>query len=367
MNRTRCLLLALSAVLTAAALAQTPAASTPAPTQTPAPATLPADPAQLLQFIADSNGLHGVQAKPWHLHATWKSQDAQGQTTDQGTLEEWWAAEKRYKLVYTSSKAQQIVYGTDKGRMAVKSDTGVSFALYNIETPLSWPAPPVTPEGLKRMRLQVAPWQTGGVTLTCILQAWPTAPGAVAMTIDKSGQSEPLLNRFCFDPTTGALRVRTGAPRVVTTYNSLVRFQGNYVARAVRSAWAAGQKLDIDVDALETLDPVNDADMIPPADAVPYLRKVAVSSGVMGGNRIGGTEPAYPEEAKWGRVQGTVVLQATIQRDGTIGELRIISGPQELQKAALEAVKTWRYKPYLVNGEPVEVETQINVVFQLGR
>ena len=61
-----------------------------------------------------------------------------------------------------------------------------------------------------------------------------------------------------------------------------------------------------------------------------------------------------------------MVLQATISKDGTIQNLHVISGPPMLQAGALDAVRTWRYRPYLLNGEPVEVETQINVVFNLG-
>jgi len=95
-------------------------------------------------------------------------------------------------------------------------------------------------------------------------------------------------------------------------------------------------------------------------------KKVAVSSGVMAGNRIGGEMPQYPAIAKAARIQGTVVLQATISKNGTIENLRVVSGPPMLQSAAMQAVQGWRYKPYLLNGEPVEVETQVNVVFSLG-
>jgi protein TonB len=66
------------------------------------------------------------------------------------------------------------------------------------------------------------------------------------------------------------------------------------------------------------------------------------------------------------RIAGAVQLQATISRDGTIENLRVVSGPALLQAAALEAVRQWRYRPYLLNGEPVEVETTINVDFTMN-
>lgn len=94
--------------------------------------------------------------------------------------------------------------------------------------------------------------------------------------------------------------------------------------------------------------------------------KLSISSGVMVGNLLEKTVPQYPAIAKAARIQGTVVLQATISQNGLIQNLRVISGPPMLQQAAIDAVRSWRYKPYLLNGEPVEVETTINVVFNLG-
>ena len=95
-------------------------------------------------------------------------------------------------------------------------------------------------------------------------------------------------------------------------------------------------------------------------------KKIAVSAGVIAGNKLGGMTPQYPAIAKAARIQGTVILQATISKSGTIENLHVLSGPPMLQQAAMEAVKTWRYRPYLLNGEPVEVETQVNVIFTLG-
>lgn len=95
-------------------------------------------------------------------------------------------------------------------------------------------------------------------------------------------------------------------------------------------------------------------------------KKIAISGGVAAGMILQKTTPIYPPIAKAARVSGTVVLQATISKTGTITNLRVISGPAMLQESALEAVRQWRYRPYLLNGEPVEVETTVNVIFSLG-
>ena len=98
--------------------------------------------------------------------------------------------------------------------------------------------------------------------------------------------------------------------------------------------------------------------------AVP--QKVSISSGVAVGLLIQRTPPIYPPMAKSARVSGTVVIQATISKNGTIENPRVVSGPAMLRQSALDAVKTWRFRPYMLSGEPVEVETTVNLNFALG-
>jgi protein TonB len=94
---------------------------------------------------------------------------------------------------------------------------------------------------------------------------------------------------------------------------------------------------------------------------------VRIAGSVEAGLLIQKTIPQYPPMGVAMRVEGTVVLAATISKSGTIENLHATSGPALLQQAALDAVKTWRYRPYLLDGQPVEVETTVNVIFTLGR
>jgi protein TonB len=103
--------------------------------------------------------------------------------------------------------------------------------------------------------------------------------------------------------------------------------------------------------------------------AVPKVatpQRVRVSQGVSQGLLIHQVKPAYPPLARQARIQGAVVLQAVIAKDGTIQGLRVVSGHPMLTGSAVEAVKQWRYKPYFLNGEPVEVETVVTVNFTLA-
>jgi protein TonB len=103
-----------------------------------------------------------------------------------------------------------------------------------------------------------------------------------------------------------------------------------------------------------------------PHSGVLAPKKVFISAGVAVGMIAKKVVPVYPPVALAARVQGTVVLQATISKTGEITDLKVVSGPALLQSAAIDAVQQWQYKPYLLNGEPVEVETTINVIFSLG-
>jgi periplasmic protein TonB len=109
---------------------------------------------------------------------------------------------------------------------------------------------------------------------------------------------------------------------------------------------------------------VSSTPMAVPKIATPT--RVRVSSGVSTGLLVRKVSPNYPPLARQARIQGSVLLQAEISKTGDIQNLRLISGHPMLAPAAIEAVKQWKYKPYLLNGEPVEVETTVQVNFTLA-
>jgi len=109
---------------------------------------------------------------------------------------------------------------------------------------------------------------------------------------------------------------------------------------------------------------ISSTPMAVPKVATP--QRVRVSQGVSQGLLIRKVQPTYPPLARQARIQGQVMLQALISKDGSIENLRLISGHPMLAPAALEAVKQWKYKPYMLNGEPVEVETTVQVNFTLA-
>jgi Gram-negative bacterial TonB protein C-terminal len=388
------------------ALASAVSAQTPAPATAPPPpqpsSSLPADPAALLQLAAQVNGLHGSDLKPWHIRATWQTLDQKKHVKTQGTWEEWWAGSKEYKIIASSTKGQVTVYATNKGRFLVQApgkepDTdvlpepgtvpgayfsaapgGLIGAEFLLERLLTYPVPEITSDGLRHMRLQEAQEGGGNVSMKCVLQAFILPDGGPHVSIDKDGKFRPSINRYCFDPDAPVLRIES-SPGDVILFNSMIRFQDHYLARAIRiestGVWTSTndsrdsdlsqatrgyspvEDTNISIDAVEPLTAVVNADFSPPAGAVPLpeISDAAVTLGVMSGGQIAGKDPDISEAAEW-HLSGKVLVTGKILKDGSVGDLRVVGGSRSLQRIFMDAVKTWRFEPYLVGGEPVDVE-----------
>jgi protein TonB len=102
----------------------------------------------------------------------------------------------------------------------------------------------------------------------------------------------------------------------------------------------------------------------PPKAATPA--RIKQGGNVTAASILNQTRPVYPPLARQARIQGNVVLHAIIDKDGKVAQLEVISGHPLLVQSALDAVKQWRYKPTLLNGDPVEVDTTITVTFTMG-
>jgi protein TonB len=102
-----------------------------------------------------------------------------------------------------------------------------------------------------------------------------------------------------------------------------------------------------------------------PPQPIP-AKRTRVAARVAEANLIPDVPPQYPPDAGRARIEGTVVLMAMIGKDGTVKDVRVESGLPILAQAAIDAVKQWRYKPYLMNGQPVEVDSRITINFTLA-
>jgi len=152
---------------------------------------------------------------------------------------------------------------------------------------------------------------------------------------------------------------KTGPALVVKSYSAGKKdqAQGEESAPQLPSPLAVASPNDKNLSGLVA--------SVPTALPKATLGTLKISQGVSQGLLIKRVQPRYPQNALAMRVQGSVQLQATINKEGNISNLKVISGDAVLARAATEAVRQWRYKPYYLNGEPVDIETQITVNFKL--
>jgi TonB family protein len=316
--------------------------------QASAPAP-PTDPKELMLAAARMNNLTTPDMKPWHINATYQLLDEKGAITDEGTFEELWAGPVKFKRTFTGKSFTQTDYGTDKGVLRSGLQDDVSPLLLAIRRELVTPL--FSAEVVERETFVSKPIDANGLKLHCLHANLSPDNGVTS----------------CIEADRPVLRISAlPGEHLQALHNQILDYQNHSVAGDLKFIRDGKLVLTAKVTSIQPLDPLNDGDFAPSVDALLLPRRVNISAGVAVGMIQHKVAPEYPYEARGQRVQGTVSMQALIATDGRIKELRIISGPSVLLKPALDAVRQWRYRPYLLNGDPVEVMTTINVIFSLG-
>jgi TonB family protein len=312
----------------------------------------PTDPAALMLVAAKLNTLTAGDLKPWHLKATYQTFDEKGNVADEGTLEESWVAPDKFKRTYSGKVYTQTDFGTGSGVLRSGQRDDVSHLLLDLRRDLVDPLPDAQALGIGPFTEKQV--DSGGSSLRCLTLAKPAGTPTYCLAAD-----QPMLRnmlRITSWPGDGTHVLR----------NRMVSFHDHYLASDLSVVRAGKTILSAHLASIETLDPVNDADLSPTSDAIALPRRIHISAGVAQGLLERKVAPEYPSDARAQRAQGTIVLQALIGTDGRVKDLRAISGPPVLQKSAIDAVSRWRYRPYLLSGSPVEVMTTINVIISVG-
>jgi TonB family protein len=182
--------------------------------------------------------------------------------------------------------------------------------------------------------------------------------------------SSGMASYYCFDPATLALRM-TYSNQLTKQFSELVKTQGRYLARQVVVTEGKQKLFTASVETVESLNTA-DAMFSPPADATLEQRAESPHGDSQGdvttGSLVKKTQPVYPLASKMAREQGVVVLGAVIGADGKIHDLEVLASPSPLlAESAVDSVKKWEYKPYMLNGQAVEVETIVNVTYSFGK
>lgn len=268
-------------------------------------------------------GLLGAPAQQWHLRVSFETFDEQGKREDQGTFEKYWAGVNKSKEIFATTAFHRTNYHTGNGPLYT-GDAG-----------------PI-PSKLAKMT-------------SAIQRAWPWSETSSPCIVS------PPIQFACSQP---ILYLGRSMPS---------DFVGSVEGKVILTAH---------VESIEALAAGDDAQFVVPADAVrPEIHmvtmkaaptadgvaplRITISAGVSESLLQTRTAPVYPTVARAGHVEGTVVLKGRVGTDGRVESLEVISGPPLLQQAALESVRSWIYRPYLLNGAPAPFETTIHVVFSL--
>jgi TonB family protein len=340
------------------------AASLSAQTAAASPPELPKDPQAMLAAAAPFYDWDAASVHPWHLKASYQMFDGKGNATGQGTFEYWWASPTVYRTTWTRGSIVHSDWHTANGKTAYV-DTGASleFFEYRLKSALVSPFPAAADYDPEKTWLKKDTVTFGQVKAPCVMIV-PSMPMHGRVLNLPMG----MFPTYCFDPKIAVLLARTSFGSVSEAYASIVKFQDRLIARSVAEYENGHRILSATIDTLELLDP-SDAALTPPPEAhVPGTSAAEIPASVMAGRRVKGPNPVYPQDAKEARAEGEVVLKALIGRDGHIHDLKVVSAAYPtLVASALVAVAQWQYQPYLLNGEPVEVQTEIRVIYSLGQ
>lgn len=294
----------------------------------------------------------------FHLKARFETFDYLGKPDGSGSIDSFWDGTSRFRRVMTYR---------DHTRTEIHAEKTVSFGDEGFSSSLSMSRlisrffnPLPSPEYLEHSDLSYKPLELPGGSMDCIIASVRAPLGAPA-----SFHGEQ--NAYCLNKDSHALRLAQMPPQMTLAYNDLTAFHAISVPRTLTLMHGSIVRGRMHVEDISDWTPDNAMFRVPEgADELPS--GVQVSSGVVSGFAIKHPEPDYPLQAKQNRITGSVVLRALISRTGDIRDLEIVSSPDpSLSDATVGAVRKWKYKPYLLNGKPVEVDTMITVNFNAGR
>jgi TonB family protein len=321
---------------------------------------------QLLSEARDKFGLDPKSSGPFHLKAQIQTFDEKGKPAKAGTFEE-----------YSDGAGRSHTETTYGGRTESNWKTPAlytsgaalheSFFMRRIVGAFLQGLP--TSAEIEKSNVVESKKTFGALSTECLTTTSKVVRAVSQVTGASFSQGLQSQQMYCFSLDSKSLRVMNSYPYLALVYNKLTPFEGREIPYSVTLSLGKVIRAKFDVDILEPWK-IEDATLVPPADAVAPAAesRVSVHSEAVEGNMLSKTAPVYPLRAKELRIQGSVVLAAIISRLGDVDDLELLYSPdQSLTDAAMEAVKRWKYKPYLLNGEPVEVDTVITVNFAFSR
>lgn len=298
--------------------------------------------------------LERVDRKPWHLKLDVTAFDDKGTNPNQGTIEVWHSGSDE-RTVYTFGDATNTTIKHGGQTYGVSNGSGVPFEASEVLQEVLHSGP--EPDEINGSAPESHEHKFGKVSLDCIMLTQPI-------------KGEPfvplgLFPTYCLD-TNDYIRSSYNFGGQTVILNGIGKFLDHVIPTQLDVLNDQIKVASGKIVTLATYEPQPE-EFVPSAGMKLEGGEARLSGGVIAGNRISFTQPLYPEGAKQRHESGTVVLRAIISRTGHVRLLRPVSATNpEFVVAAIAAVRRWVYKPYLLNGEPTEVDTTITVNFAIN-
>jgi TonB family protein len=336
------------AVLIARAQAESPE-SRPTVASAGVQGAVPTPPIDDWGKLVASNNLDAKGNAPFHLGMTFQLYDLKGKATETGSFETWWPGVGRRRTLV------KLAGLNEDGSAPDGADATTVRNAYLVSQLVESAVHPV-PTIVSSAGMVTKPLSSGKFQLSC---TGPKPSQAEAMNA--------LLEIACVMPNSTDVLTMQGLSGNLTMLRPKTgKFHDTFVAMELRILYLRMDAIAGKMTGLQVYDPAN-AKVESPSAAVPGTPVVRLSGGVFSGHRLSFVEPNYPTEAKIAHLSGTVLLNAVIGKDGVIRRLVPIASTDSMfTGAATEAVLQWRYSPYLLNGEPTEVDTTITVNFAIN-
>jgi hypothetical protein len=308
--------------------------------ETPKEPLTSGDVAEWLHKVSSLNGLQSSDIQPWHIVIAYDQFDEDGDNVHSGVVEELWANPKKYKISYKSDALSQTDYATEQGLFRLGDQRWPNPAEIQVRAEI---VDPFSFASKLRGLTSSSEENTFGThTLHCV--AFKKA-GGISVS-----------NQYCFEQGSSVLRYVRGQGWNQTAYNDIISFKGRSVAQQVKVTNGGKPFLKLTVKTLEPITQLDEKDFTPPDNAVSLI-----------GKRVTGVprqpvKMSFPEWPESLRQQHFIIgLQIVIGKDGHVVSAQAVSGPPDAYKSAEAAVRKWVFEPYLVLGEPSEVETKVQL------
>ena len=302
----------------------------------PGPAAAPPQngPKDLMLLAARTSNLTSEGAKPWHIKVSFTIYKEDGSIEDQGLIEEYWASPNRYKLITTGKDFTQTIFETPDGQFRSGKQEFLLATYHDAIAQMTEPIP--SPGAVNTTNFNVQEQVNGTAKLSCV---------------EPTGSNSGLLAAYCLagSPPIARIVVYNGQDGFQAMRNRIQPYQDRFVAGDVIFRKQGKTLLTSHLESIEPLASVDESLFAPSDDAA--LLVVSSKTPVQ---PVDHKPPEYPRIARTAHVQGPVLIQARIGKDGKPVDLKVIGGPEMLRQPSLDAVREWKYRPYLIKGKAVE-------------